>query len=545
MSDPAPDPVPADEAEPEVLEPDEVTSPTPPAEPGAAVEKAEPTDAERANQALVAASDAALTMPGVPGRDEFLALAMQARILSMSGAAPKLVRDNPHLAFHVAMVGRDLGISPSAALELIDVIDGQGGPQLSLSPQLLNGQIRRLGLGSIIPVIRSEQRCVAVALGPEGFYDPRCKSEWPDHHELCECTVRLFLGEYEFTWRDAQLAQLAGRDCQPGEHSDRCKGRDSVARGMRCNTGYVTYPKRMLWWRASGFLADDIFPEASLGLYSPEALGAVVDEQGRPVDPADVELPAGYEPKAVGRGGTNRTTGRATPPAELAPQDERDDLSIRIAALPAEQRAVLKERWNDSNRLRGQTVAQLGAGELNLATSMVKGFETIAKRAGWDADAARAEVEARRAADAEESPAEPDADESPALDESPGEPADAGEESPGEVIVPDEVTHPGPDREVAAWVAEVADAAPADLRDSVVAEVKALHHATLNTELKERGWTTEGAHIDTRRMVLTAARLEEALYPNRCRLIGCTEDRAPAKPDEDAEPMLCAEHTPF
>ena len=51
-------------------------------------------------------------MPGVPGRDEFLALALQARMLSMSGAAPKAVRSNPYVVLHVAMVGTRPGCSP-------------------------------------------------------------------------------------------------------------------------------------------------------------------------------------------------------------------------------------------------------------------------------------------------------------------------------------------------------------------------------------------------------------------------------------------------
>lgn len=494
----------------------------------------ESPSARAANEAIVAASDAALTMPGIPGRDEFLSLAMQARILSMSGAAPKLVRNNPHLAFHVAMVGRDLGISPSAALELIDVIDGRNGPQLSLSPQLLNGQIRRLGLGSIVPVVHSAQRCIAVALGPDGFYDPRCKPQYPDHHELCECTIRSFLGESEFTWDDARTAGLVQRECEPGNH--RCLTRD-----RKCNQGYIAYPKRMLWWRAAGFLADDIFPEASLGLYSPEALGAIVDEEGRPVDPASVELPPGYESHAL-------PSGRPAPAPTAEPGADPtaiEELAIRIEALPEEQRAVLREKWGESTRLRGHKLADLPANALNMATSMVKGFEVIAARAGWDAEAARAEVLQRRAQtaqDASSGDAEPET--STEADESPGEPSDAqsdADESPGELDEP-EGERPAPDAAIAEWVRGIAEAAPADVRDSTVAEVKALHHATVNRELVERGWDPEGQHIDTRRMVLTAARLEEQMHPDRCIIVRCEDPRA----ETDGLPVAyCTGHTPF
>lgn len=196
-----------------------------------------------AGSAIDAAVSAAMAMPGMPGMDEFLSLAMQARILSMSGAAPAHIRNHPHIAFHVAMIGRDLGISPTAAIQLIDVIgrDDDPNPQLSLSPELLNGQIRRLGLGAIRPLKRTMFECIAGAYGPDG--------------EL--------LGESEFDWADAVVAGLADDRCQPNQHWVPTSGNGRC----RCRQGYRTYPKRMLWWRASGFAAQDYFPEAGLGLY--------------------------------------------------------------------------------------------------------------------------------------------------------------------------------------------------------------------------------------------------------------------------------------
>lgn len=374
------------------------------------VERGPSTEIEQASprSAVEAAAEAALAMPGMPGRDEFLTLAMQARVLSMSGAAPAAVRQSPHVALHVAMVGRDLGISPSAALELIDIIDGgtdqrTGEKQyrLSLSPQLINGQIRRLGLGSIIPIRRTAYECVAVALGPRGVYDPRCRPLWPEHHPECGCFD--VLGDSTFTWEDAQLAGLAGRDCQPGDHKTR-----EVQRGQRkvqrcgCNSGYITYPQRMMWWRAAGFCADDYFPEAGLGLYTPEALGAHVGPDGRPIDPTDVELPPGYEPAAE--------PPPAEPPAPPAPADPDAlwALQVRIMALPDEQRALMAERWKDSGRLtweddHGQRhpirASQLPASALTSAESMVTGFERLAARADetWNPETAAEEVLARLA----------------------------------------------------------------------------------------------------------------------------------------------------
>jgi hypothetical protein len=255
--------------------------------------------------AIERATEAAL-MPGAAGRDEFLSLAMQARVLSMSGAAPKAVRNNPYVALHLALIGRDLGISPSAAIELIDVIGEGDKTQMALSPQLLKGQVRRLGLGDIRRKELTLTSCTAEALDPQGNV----------------------LGESTFTWEDAQVAGLVNRSCtSPRDH--KCAGLDWK---KQCRGGWLKYPKRMLWWRACGYAVDDFFPEAGLGLYTAEELGAEVDEEGRPIDPSTVPLPEGYESGA--------------PPVEpMAAPDLVDGLKARIANLSDEDRAALIDEW--------------------------------------------------------------------------------------------------------------------------------------------------------------------------------------------------------
>jgi hypothetical protein len=360
--------------------------PVPEPEPGTEVEHRQPTPGD---VAVAQAAEHALAMPGVPGRDEFLSLAMQARMLSLSGAAPEAVRNSPYVAFHVAMVGRDLGISPSAALELIDVISTSKGPQLSLSPQLMNGQIRRLGLGEIVKGHSDTTSCTAIAVGPEGR-DRRCRLRWPEHVDDCACDI---LGSFTFTWEDARVAGLVAQGCMPGDHTVKCMNRQTHP-AQRCNQGYVTYPQRMLWWRASGYLADDTFPEAGMGLYSPEELGAVVDDQGRPIDVASVELPPGYEQAAIGR---------ATD-AEPAPAHELWDLQARLHGLPPDQQAAWRTQKSQQDRLKGIPTYQLPAAAMRLAKSLVSGLESAAKKADptYDPDTAAtlAKVEAfRRLAD--------------------------------------------------------------------------------------------------------------------------------------------------
>lgn len=364
--------------------------------------------------ALERAAEAAL-LPGVPGRDEFLTLAMTARILSLSAGAPKPVRDNPHLALHMAMIGRDLGISPSASLQLIDVIgfkdwantweQAYADVQLSVSPELLNSQIKRMGLGSIVKGASTDTSCVAIALAPGGHIDTRCARIWPDHVAddarggPCTCTMADVLGEVEFTWADAIQAQLVYSGCTgPQAHTEVCMKGGKDTGKLRCHQGYRTYPKRMMWWRAAAWCQSDYFPEAGVGLYTPEELGAMVDEEGRAIDPASVQVPEGYEPKPP----------PPPPPSEDlladAPDDDqlaadRRDLRARldaIAVLP-EAKAALSELWqqrNDDDTPKTPPFPYLRRRHLTRAKAITKQVEDRIKRGDWGDDAKAAWADA-------------------------------------------------------------------------------------------------------------------------------------------------------
>lgn len=377
--------------------------------------------------ALERAAHELMETPGAPGRDEFLVLATTARILSMSAGAPAAIRNNPWLAFHLALIGRDLGISPSAALQQIDVIgydertNNYDKAQLSLSPELLNGQIRRLGLGSIVPAASSADACTAVALAPGGRLDPRCARIWPEHVPdgtpggPCRCTLDLVLGEHTFTWEDAQQANLADSACVgPKSHTAACLNGGSGTSGKRCHQGYRTYPKRMMWWRAAGYAASDYFPEAGLGLYSPEELGAVVDpETGRPVDPGDVELPEGYEPPP-------EPHNPALDPLCDALPDDCADLRARIDRITAAgggASQALREMWTAPTGENGEgpptlpPFARLQRRHKGKAVAMVRSVEARIKRGEWGDDVKAAWSEATQAAaDAAKAAAEAEGD---------------------------------------------------------------------------------------------------------------------------------------
>ena len=445
-----------------------------PAEPGAALEIVEtpaPAD-QRRNDLIDEAAHAAITTPGVPDRQEFMTLAMTAKMLCLSGAAPKAVQNNPYVAFHIAMVGRDFDISPSAALNLIDVIETGGKTTLSLSPQLLNGQIRRLGLGSIVPKERTTERCVAVAVGSNGE----------------------ILGESEFTWEDARMAGLVGEGCEPGAHVTKTmKRRDnSTYQACGCNQGYITYPKRMLWWRASGFAADDFFPEASLGLYSPEALGAVVDEEGRAIDPAHVALPQGYEdPKAE----AERKRAETDPPA---PEDEQKQLALRVDLLPDEEKAELRAKWKQNGKLAGHKPDALSVSQNRLAVSMVKGMENKAKaRCGYNATAALEEALGASGAD-------------PGTDGA-AKPAEAQDEAKAPETEQPEATPETAEPEITPEGAkELESAAGEDAVDEELERVRNMKPAEVKAELEARGKAIDGS-VDKQRQRLTIALLKERI----------------------------------
>lgn len=473
------------------------------------------------DSALDRAAEAAMQMPGIPGRDEFLSLAMQARVLSMSGLTPPAIRDNPHNAFYIAMVGRDLGLSPTAAIELIDVIGRDGKERASLSPQLMNAQIRRLGLGSVIPMIRTADRCVAGAFGPGGP-DRRCKLMWAkgvdDHVDDCECDM---LGTTEFTWADAQTAGLVGIDCQPGAHGTKCVANayETAAR-YKCQQGWRTYPRRMLWWRAGGYAADDYFPEAGLGLYSPEELGAMVDDEGRPIDPATVSLPEGYEPAAVGAGQGGGSTAGAGGGEEPADPDELVELQVRVRALPEAQQTSLRERWRNLNSLQHHTLWRLPQRRLQLVQSIVRGVETDAEKAGgWDKDAARQaareEIGAAVAAAlafvaptaqvAQDEPAGEATDEQPASDG--GSPGEAGQAETAEQPTLDEAAEPE-DPDVVRR--QRLDAAPPEVIDAVVEQLRPMKGHEIDPLLSERHASLDG-DVPTRKQRLAALLVIERL----------------------------------
>jgi len=297
-------------------------------------------------------------VPIMPRHDEFMALAAQAKIMAASALVPRALQNRPADVLLVMLTGRDVGVPITAALRKCYVIDGQ----VTVAPALRLAKIRNLGLGRIVPDKGNDDtRAAAIAV------DPRDRPMGPPS---------------VFTWDDAARAGLVDPRCTATEHF-----RPSVGNGRcNCKDNWRKYPQRMLWWRAAGYCADDYFPEAGLGLYSPDELGAVTDELGQPIDVNEVEVPE-WVPAS---GNRQRSSALSE-----ASEDAKADVQHRIEGLKPSQREWLKGEWM---RREIRPVARLNTADVVVVHALIN-------------TAAARPVEAEDESQAP--PGEPHADEAP------------------------------------------------------------------------------------------------------------------------------------
>ena len=315
----------------------------------------------------------------LPGTNEFKALCVMARTLAFSQIIPRALQGKPADVLVVLLTARDLGIPSTTALSQIHVIDGKP----TLSPKLLSARVQRMGMGRIVQAYKSENLVIAAAVEPgRTNIDQRCITlsvaaiangdgtrHWlsDDGSTLCRC--HGVIGFSSFTWTEAQQPtdknRLVDTRCEPNKHVVSC----------HCKTNWRNYgASRMLWQRVRGYCADDWFPEASLGLYSAEELGAVTDDEGEPIDVSTVEVPEGFAPAAL------------PPDASQDPADPAEIAAFRarIAALPENERAWLHEQWGVKMREgRLAPLDDLTARGAKIAGPLIAGAENKAKAHGW------------------------------------------------------------------------------------------------------------------------------------------------------------------
>lgn len=177
----------------------------------------------------------ALTRPvmGLPTPTELDIIERLGQTYHQSGLLPSGVR-NWQAAVIAIQAGRELGIPPTVAVREIYVVNGRP----TCSAQLMMSLIRR-------------------AYGPGAI---RVKEATPTG-----CTIEYRepgwdgVGSFTFNLDDAKRAGLAGGK----------------------NDNWNKYPRAMYRSRAVSEVARMVFPDAILGMYTPDEMGAPVDEEGR------------------------------------------------------------------------------------------------------------------------------------------------------------------------------------------------------------------------------------------------------------------------
>jgi hypothetical protein len=171
-------------------------------------------------------------------------------------AASRMFGVTQEQAAVVMLKGHELGLGLATAFEFIHMIDGKP----SISPKCLMALIHR-----------SRDVEVKVTRLPEDRGKPLIGYE---------CWMKRKSSGFEYTARftlaDAKRALLT-------EGSP-------TSNGKRGYGNWEKYPENMPMWRAIGFAADVVCPDLGGGMYRPEELGAIVNEDGEPVIEGQVTI---------------------------------------------------------------------------------------------------------------------------------------------------------------------------------------------------------------------------------------------------------------
>lgn len=161
------------------------------------------------------------------------AMREQADALVKSGFLPKAV-NTPEKAMAIIQTGRELGLGPMQSLRSIHIIEGKP----TMSADLIAGLALSKVPGSVLRVAEStNMRCVVQA-----------------------CRAGQGPTTFTYTMEDAKNAGLTGKQ------------------------NWRNYPRAMLRARAITEAARAIFPDAVVGLYDPDELGAVTTPDGAVVE---------------------------------------------------------------------------------------------------------------------------------------------------------------------------------------------------------------------------------------------------------------------
>lgn len=425
-------------------------------------------------------------IPIIPAAGELRDLAAMAVTLAGALAVPKPLQGRPNDVFQVLLSARDLGVAVTTAMREFHVIDGR----VTLSPKVKLAMVNERG-------------------GREGW------AVWPDPSNDAEratwyATRRDRPGiEFRsgFSWEMAKGAGMVSGPCFPRDHA--------AGQTCKCKANWKMYPERMVSWRALGYLLDDVFPEVATGIYSPDELGGMTDEQGNFIDVASTEpLP-----------GTSAPRGHNQPPPPLLIDSDADahaELVRRLDAIKAagdEPRDALKLLWqerDDNDVPRLPPIAQLPARQHSRAKALVASIEQRISKGEWGDDVKAAHEKAL--SDAVSAAETPEGDDSA---ETADEPADAAASSTDALAGAEQYEHEVAEsadarRARAAQVARDAGLTPpaswssdTELAQLVATEVKAMELSDVLTQLAERQIEPKGNPQHQRKQ------LAELLYAER------------------------------
>lgn len=357
------DPQPAGPETPEVLEPetpatvpDPEPSDDPPPTPVTVVETPEaerepdPSTEQRTTaavvpyerpQALVPGTD----MPIIPAYQEMQGMAAMAVTLAGADAVPAALRNKPNDVFQVLLTARDLGVAITTGMREFHVIEGK----VTLSPKVKLAMVNERG-------------------HREGW------AVWPDPANDAETA----------TWYGTRKDR-PGLTFSSTFTMDEARRVKNGSKTLDQKENWQSYPKRMLSWRALGYLLDDVFPEVGTGLYSPDELGAMTDEHGDVIDIATTEPLAGTK---APRGHGPKEPDAGDQPLCDADPDLCADLRARLDAIGtvADARAALLELWKSAEV---PPFAHLLYRHRAKALALVQSVEARLRRGewgSWDAD---------------------------------------------------------------------------------------------------------------------------------------------------------------
>ena len=178
------------------------------------------------SQALQRMGNTAIAEPSA--MSDWQVICEQSQMLLKSGFLPQSIK-SPEQALAIILQGRELGIGPMAALNNISII--QGKP--TVSPQLMLAMANSTREVEDVQITSSEQGA----------------------------TVTI---------------KRKGRKA----HTTTFGPKDAKAMGLDGKDNYKKQPATMYQWRAVAANLRVTFADVILGLYTPDEMGAVVDEEG-------------------------------------------------------------------------------------------------------------------------------------------------------------------------------------------------------------------------------------------------------------------------